>query len=123
MLKETITYTDFNGVERTEDFYFNLTKAELVEMELGTAGGFAEYCHKISQTKDAPELVKLFKELILKTYGEKSADGKRFIKSKELSESFSQTEAYSILFMKLSQDAEAAARFINGVIPADMAKQ
>lgn len=127
MLKETITYTDYNGIERTEDFYFNLTKAELVEMELGRAGGFAEYCHKISQTKDAPELVKLFKELILKAYGEKSADGKYFNKIDEygrrLADKFAQTEAYSILFMKLSQDSEAAARFVNGVVPADMAKQ
>lgn len=127
MLKETINYTDFNGVERTEDFYFNLTKAELVEMELSTNGGYAEYCQKISQAQDSPELVKLFKEFILKTYGEKSADGKYFNKVDEngrpLANKFAQSGAYPVLFMKLATNAEAAAKFMNGVVPADMSKQ
>lgn len=117
MLKKTIPYTDYNGVERTEDFYFNLTKAEVMEMELGTEGGFAEMIKKIVAAQDSPSIVKVFKELILKAYGEKSPDGRRFIKSKELSEAFSQTEAYSELYMELSSDADAAAAFINGVMP------
>jgi hypothetical protein len=123
MLKKTVSYTDYNGVERKEDFYFNLSKAEIMEMELGTTGGLAEMIQRVVDAKDAPAIIKIFKDLVLKAYGEKSADGRRFIKSQELSDAFAQTEAYSILFMKLATDADAAAKFINGVIPADMAKQ
>jgi hypothetical protein len=123
MLKKTITYTDYNGVERKEDFWFNLSKAEIMEMEMSTAGGLAEMINKIVATQDMPSIIKIFKDLVLKAYGEKSADGKRFIKSKEQSEAFSQTEAYSILFMELATDADAAAKFVNGIIPADVAKQ
>ena len=101
MLKKTITYTDYNGVERTEDKYFNLSKAEIMEMEMSTAGGFAEMVQGIVKAQDAPAIMKIFKDIILKSYGEKSPDGKRFIKSKELSDEFSQTEAYSDLFMEL----------------------
>lgn len=117
MLKKTITYTDYNGVERTEDFYFNLTKAELMEMEIGTTGGMADMIKRIIDAKDAPAIIKIFKELVLKAYGEKSADGKRFVKSEEISNSFAQTEAYSQLFMELATDADAAAAFVNGIIP------
>lgn len=123
MLKKTITYTDYNGVERTEDFYFNLSKAELMEMELGTTGGFAEMIQKIVNAQEGPAIIKIFKDLILKAYGEKSADGKRFIKSDEISSAFSQTEAYSKLFMELATDANAGSEFVNGIIPADMSKQ
>lgn len=119
MLKKTITYTDYNGVERKEDFYFNLTKAELMEMELMEAGGMAEMIKKIVDTKDVPSIIKVFKKLVLKAYGEKSADGKRFIKNDELTEAFSQTEAYSELFMELATDADAAAAFVNGIVPVD----
>lgn len=118
MLKKTFTYTDFNGVERTEDHYFNLSKAELMEMELSTTGGLAEMINKIVAAQDAPAIVKMFKELVLKAYGQKSADGRRFIKSQELSDEFSQTEAYSQLFMELATDADAAAQFVNGIVPA-----
>lgn len=123
MLKKKITYTDYNGVERSEDFYFNLSKAELMEMEMGTAGGFAEMIQRIVDAHDAASIIKVFKELVLKAYGEKSADGKRFVKSPELSEAFSQTEAYSILFMELATDADAAANFVNGIMPEGAAKQ
>lgn len=117
MLKKTITYTDYNGVERTEDFYFNLTKAELMEMEIGTTGGMADMIKRIIDAKDAPAIIKIFKELVLKAYGEKSTDGKRFVKSEEISNGFAQTEAYSQLFMELATDADAAAAFVNGIIP------
>lgn len=120
MIAKKITYKDYNDVERTETFYFNLSKAELTEMEMGTAGGLAEMINKIVETKNVPEIIKVFKELILKAYGEKSADGKRFIKSEELAIGFSQTEAYSELFMELATDAEAAAAFVNGIMPADV---
>lgn len=119
MLKKTITYTDYDGHERTEDYYFNLTKAEVMEMEMSTSGGLAGMIQRIVAAQDAPAIIKIFKELILKAYGVKSPDGKRFIKSEELSTEFSQTEAYSILFMELSTDSDAASDFITGIIPAD----
>ena len=118
MLKKTITYVDYNGTERKEDFYFNLSKAEIMEMEMGTPGGMVEMINKIVAAQDAPAIIDMFKKMILKAYGEKSADGKRFIKSKELSEAFSQTEAYSQLFMELATDADAASKFVNGIVPA-----
>lgn len=117
MLKKTITYTDYNGVERTEDFYFNLTKAEVMEMEMSTSGGLSEMINKIVATQDAPAIIKIFKDIILKSYGEKSLDGKKFVKSEELSNAFSQTEAYSVLFMELATDTEAASNFINAIVP------
>ena len=123
MIKKTITYKDYNQVERTEDFYFNLSKAEVMEMEMSTSGGLAEMITRIVAAQDQPAIIKIFKDLILKAYGEKSPDGKRFIKSDELSIAFSQTEAYSQLFMELATDAEAASAFVNGIVPADMAKQ
>lgn len=122
MLKKTITYTDYNGTTRTEDFYFNLSKAETMEMELSTTGGMTEMINKIVSTQNMPALIKIFKDVVLKAYGEKSPDGKRFIKSDELATAFSQTEAYSQLFMELATDADAAAKFINGIIPTDTAK-
>ncbi|MDO5397617.1 MAG: hypothetical protein Q4G33_06780 [bacterium] len=123
MLKKTIEYNDCNGVERKEDFYFNLTEAELMEMEYGTTGGFSEMVKKIVAAQDTPTIMKIFKSLLLKAYGEKSDDGKRFIKSEEISTAFSQTEAYSKLFMELATDADAASDFINGIIPKSVSKQ
>lgn len=117
MLKKTITYRDYNDVERTEDFYFNLTKAEIMEMELGTTGGFTEMVQKIIDTQDIPQIAKIFKDLVLKAYGEKSPDGRRFIKNDEIRDGFAQTEAYSDLFMELSTNTDAASAFINGIIP------
>ena len=121
MLKRTITSTDYNGLERTEDYYFNLTKAEIMEMQMSTTGGMSEMIDRIVKAKDTPALVKIFKELILKAYGEKTPDGKRFAKSEEIATAFSQTEAYSQLFMELATDADAASKFVNGIIPADAA--
>ena len=118
MLKKTITYVDYNGTERKEDFYFNLSKAEIREMEMGTTGGMVEMINRIVAAQDAPAIIDVFKKMILRAYGEKSADGKRFIKSKEISEAFSQTEAYSQLFMELATDADAASKFVNGIVPA-----
>ena len=120
MLKKTITYTDYKGTERKDDFYFNLSKAEVMEMEMSTSGGLAQMINKIIETQDSPAIIKIFKDLILKAYGEKSPDGKRFIKSPELSEAFAQTEAYSNLFMELATDADAAAKFVNGITPVEI---
>ena len=118
MLKKTITYKDYNGVERTEDFMFNLTKAEILEMQLTKDGGMDAAIKKIVDAKDAPEIMKVFKDLILKSYGIVSDDGRRFITSKEISDSFAQTEAFSMLFMELATDTDAASAFVNGIVPA-----
>jgi hypothetical protein len=122
MLKKTITFTDFNGNERTEDFYFNLTTAELVEMEMSTSGGFAEMVHEIVATQRVPEIIKVFKDMIAKAYGVKSPDGRQFIKTKENWDSFASTEAYSVLFTELAFNTDAASNFVNGLIPAGMNK-
>lgn len=124
MLSKNIKYTDYNGVEREEKFLFNLSKAELMEMEIGTTGGLADMLTEIIASKDGAKIIKIFKELVLKAYGEKSSDGKRFIKVSDtgvpLSLAFSQTEAYSELFMELASDADAAAAFVAGIIPGDI---
>lgn len=122
MLKKTVTYTDFNDVERTEDFYFNLNKAELIELET-TAGqdGLRAHLARIVEANDGAQIVKHFKDILFKSYGIKSEDGRRFVKSKEISEEFEQTEAYSVLFMEIATNAEAAAAFVNGLVPKDLA--
>lgn len=122
MLKKTITYEDFDGNKRTEDFYFNLSKAEVLEMEMGISGGMTQMLNKIIAAQDGGRVIKTFKDIILKAYGEKSPDGKRFIKSEEISTAFSQTEAYSQLFMELATNADAAATFVNSIIPVDITK-
>ena len=123
MLKKTITYSDFNGNERTEDFYFNLTKAEITKMELSTKGGLAEMIQRIVAAQDTPAIIEVFEDLIKRSYGVKTPDGRGFVKRIEDLEAFMSTEAYSQLFMELATDADAASKFVNGVVPADMAKQ
>lgn len=123
MLKKTMTYTDYDGVSRTEDFYFNLTKAELMELEATTDGGFSVMVNKILAAQDQKSLIKVFKDFILKAYGEKSPDGKLFMKSEEIRNRFLCTEAYSDLFMLLATNTEAATEFITGVAPADLVKE
>lgn len=127
MIKKTITYTDYNGLERTESFYFNLSKAEVMEMELSADGGMAESIQKIVDAKDAPAIIRVFKDLVLKAYGVKSDDGRRFMKVKpdgsRYADDFKETEAYSQIFMELATDAKAAANFVNGIVPADLAKK
>lgn len=120
MFVKEIKYTDFNGVDRSEKFYFNLSKSELTEMDLTTAGGMRSFIDRITNTQDQAELIKLFKELILKSYGQKSDDGKRFIKNDTLREEFSQTMAYDTYFMLLATNEKEAIKFVNGVMPADL---
>jgi hypothetical protein len=117
MIKRTIAYTDYDGNERTEDFYFHLNKAELTEMELSNKGGFTKLIQKIIAEQDSKNMCEIFKDVILRAYGQKSLDGRRFMKSQELRDEFSQTEAYSELFTELASNADAAAAFINGIIP------
>ena len=120
MVVEKIKYTDFNGIEREEEFMFNLTEAEITEMELTTEGGLSDSIKKIVSAQNTPQIIETFKMLLLKSYGEKSADGRRFVKSEELSKEFTQTNAYSQLFMKLATDDKAAVAFINGISPESM---
>lgn len=120
MLKKTITFTDYNGNEIKDDYYFNLTKRELVTWQSSVDGGILAKMQKAVDTKNVPEIMALFEELISKSYGIKSDDGKRFIKSKEISEEFMQTPAYDELFMSLMQDENAATAFIKAVVPAEL---
>lgn len=117
MIKKTIKYVDFKGNEREEDFYFNLSKPELMEMELTTKGGMSDYLDKIVKAQSREELIKWFRIIILKAYGEKSEDGRRFIKSEELSTAFSQTGAFEQLYMELVTNEKKASEFINAIIP------
>lgn len=119
MLKKTIEYVDYNGTPRKEDFYFNLSEAEIMEMEYGTNGTFTEMMKQIIAAQDGATIMKTFKELILKSYGEKSLDGKHFTKSEALSEAFSHTEAYSKLYIELITDDNAASDFFNGIMPGN----
>lgn len=117
MFKKTIKYVDYKGNEREEDFYFNLSKAELVEMELGQKGGMSDYLDKITKAQTKDELIMWFKKIILRAYGEKSEDGRRFMKSEEISKAFSETEAFNQLYMELITDEKKAADFVNAVVP------
>ena len=120
MLKKTITYVDYAGRPRTEDFYFNLSKSELLEMQLSSDGGLDKFIKRVIDAQNSRELVALFKEFILKSYGVKSDDGRRFIKNDAVRDDFIQTEAYNELFMELTTDANAAAEFLNGVVPSEL---
>ena len=127
MLKKTIKYTDLNGVKREEEYYFHLSKAELLDMELSKEGGFVETVMAIVKAKDNIAIYNIFKDLVYESYGEKSADGRSFLKFDEnghrLADKFKQTEAYSTIFTELATNDELAAEFINGLIPADLAKE
>jgi hypothetical protein len=123
VLKKTITYTDFNGDEVSEDFYFHLSKAELIEIEMSHKGGLSEALKKIIAADDGATIISEFKKIILSAYGERSEDGKRFVKTQQLREEFESSEAYSTLFVELVTNADSAAEFVNGVVPADLAEE
>lgn len=123
MFKYTATYTDFNGITRTEDFYFNITKAELAELQMTTAGGMKEKLERIINANDLPTLITMFKDIMLMAYGVKSDDGKRFKKSPEITADFVSTQAYSDLYMRLATDDEFASNFILKVVPNDIAEE
>lgn len=120
MLKKTIKYEDFDGNTREETFYFNLTKAEIAEMELSTDGGLSGKIQKIIETQDNATIIAIFKDIIGRSYGEKSPDGKQFVKNQQIRDAFMQTQAYSDLFMELATSPEAASAFINGIVPSDL---
>lgn len=123
MLKKTITYEDFNGETVSEEFFFHLNKAELVELELSHEGGMSESLQRIIDAQDGKSIIAEFKNIILGSYGKKSVDGRRFIKNQQMRDEFESSEAYSTLFMELVTDTDAAIEFINGVIPAGMAEE
>lgn len=123
MLKKTITYEDYDGNTRTEDLYFFISKSELMDMELTTPGGFANKLEKVSKAQDGAEIMKIFRELILSSYGEKSDDGRSFIKKRNgirLSEAFEQTEAFNQLYTELLMNPDKASAFVNGIMPKDL---
>lgn len=123
MLKKTISYTDYDGNQRTEDFYFNLSKAEITEMELSMEGGMRAYIKRIIAAKSQLELMKLFKDVLLLTYGKKSDDGRLFLKNDTIRAEFEASPAFSAIYMELMSDAQKAADFINGLMPADLRNQ
>lgn len=120
MLKKTIKYTNYNGEEKQKDFFFNLKKSELVDLQYSSPKGFIDYITKITKSEDSQALWKAFRDIVLLAYGEKSEDGERFVKSKEISEAFEQTEAFSELIMELMGETDAAATFINSIMPKDL---
>lgn len=123
MYKKTITYEDYNGVQHTEDFWFNLSKAELMKMEMSTTGGMSDLLKRMMRESDNKKMTELFEQLILGAYGEKSADGRRFVKSQELVDAFKQSEAYSELFFELATDTDAAIEFVKGIVPNNLSEQ
>ena len=120
MLKKTIKYTNYDGVEKEKDFFFNLKKSELVDLQYKTRKGFIAYIEEITKSEDPSALWKAFRDIVLLAYGEKSADGERFMKSEEISKAFEETEAFSVLIMELIEGENSAADFINGIMPADL---
>lgn len=123
MLKETITYIDFNDLERTEDYYFNLTRTELIRMEMNKNGSLTGILTKITKANDMPDIFEAMESLILKAYGEKSVDGRYFNKSEEISNNFMNSPAYDKLFEKLTSDASYAYKFLMGILPKDLAEE
>ena len=123
MLKKTINYVDYDGNQVSEEFTFNLNQAELAKLQLSTSGGVETMINNIIKRRDGKQIMDTIEAMILMSYGEKSADGKRFIKSREMSEEFKQTEAYSVLFMELISDAKHASEFFNGVVPPEVAAE
>lgn len=123
MLKKTITYEDYNGNEYTEDFYFNLSKTELLEMETSVTEGMTVMLQDIVKAGKAHDMLQVYKNIILSSFGTKSEDGKRFIKSKEAAAAFVESPAFDELFVSLASDADIAAEFVNGIIPRALAEQ
>jgi hypothetical protein len=123
VLKKTITYEDFNGETVSEEFFFHLSKAELVELELSHKGGLSEALKRIVEAEDGKGIVQEFKNIILSSYGQRSEDGKHFVKNQQLREEFESSEAYSSLFIELVTNTDAAIEFINGVVPSGLAEE
>lgn len=120
MIKKTVTYKNFNDVEVTEDCYFNYTESQLADLEMSVGGGLSATLRSLSAAQNETELYKFFRQLILGAYGIKSADGRKFMKSKEISEDFEQTAAYNAIFMELVTNTDKAIEFVNNLIPESL---
>lgn len=123
MLKKTITYTDYNGLERTEDYYFNISRSELAVMNYNENGGFTERLQSMLNAKNSKAIIDVVQSLIEMSYGIKSQDGRRFIKGKEVFDEFKQSPAYSIFLMDLLTNSDSAEEFVKGILPSDLAKE
>ena len=123
MIKKTVTYTDFNGNERTEDFYFHFTEQELTEWELSVDGGLSGVLQRIIKSQDNAKVINIFKDLLVKSYGVKTPDGRGFIKNKEVLDNFTCTQAFSDLYMELATNDKAASEFVNGILPSGLMKR
>ena len=123
MIKQDITYTNFEGEQETETLYFHLNKVELMEMQVSEKRGLAQYITDIQKAENNKEIFRLFKEIVLSSYGERSEDGKKFIKNERLREEFEGSLAYEELMVKLVTEADFASKFVNGIMPAGMADQ
>lgn len=123
MIKKTVTYEDFDGNERTEDFYFHLTEQELTEWELSVDGGLSGVLSRIMNSKDNKKLIEIFKDLLIRSYGVKTPDGRGFVKNQEVLNDFIYTQAFSDIYMELATDDNAASEFVNGIIPAKLAAE
>lgn len=123
MLKKTIKYTNYDGITKEKDYFFNLKKSELVDLQFKTSKGFIAYIEEVTKSEDVSALWKAFRDIVLLSYGEKSSDGERFMKSEEISKAFEETEAFSVLIMELIENDGAAADFINGIMPDDLAEE
>lgn len=120
MIKKTVTYVDYNGIERTESYYFHYTEAEILDMEMSTEGGFAERIQRIIDAKDQTALMKEIKKFVLDAFGVKSEDGRRFMKSQDIKQAFVESPAYSEIWLELLSDDKMASDFVNGVVPENM---
>ncbi len=123
MIKKTVTYKDFDGNERTEDFYFHLTEQELTDWELSIDGGLSGVLKRITKSTDTRKIMEIFKELLTRAYGVKTPDGRGFIKNQEVLDNFTCTQAFSDLYMELATDDKAASEFVNGVMPENLMRE
>ena len=123
MLKKTVTYKDYNGIERTEDHFFNMNEAEIAKMEMSVNGGLTTHLRRVLAAQDQVAIIDLVDDLLKRSYGVKSIDGRKFEKSEAIWNEFKNTEAYSIIFMEVAFNAEKASEFVNGILPADLAEK
>lgn len=120
MYKTTVTYTDYDDVQRTEDLYFNLTTAELIKMENSIAGGLQKRIEIMMQRHDVPTIMQTMEDLIKQAYGQKSMDGRKFVKSDEIYDDFLQSGAYNEFYMGVITDEKKSSEFLDGIIPSDI---
>ena len=117
MIIESLTYKNFKGEEVTRKLYFNISKPEFMDLQLSEEEGLSDLIHRVIDAKDNAEIVRVFKKILLTAYGELSGDGETFMKSAEISHKFECSAAYEHLYMKMLENAEYAANFVNQLVP------